>query len=224
MARKSQVQGNHHDEGTPVSRNGGLVRIGVTLTGASPLLMNAMSEEQLLAIWGREKPAKSAARPLPRDYAATKVHTLPDGRPYVPASALYSCFINAGQYIRLDGKRQISTEKKTMLPGMLQVEENDLPLCVPGTFEQAGWEVSIMKGTNPNGGEAVCIIRPRFDAWEVRCTLQVDQAQMPVDMAHDLIVIAGSRIGLLDYRPQRKGTYGTFRATRWEVLRAVEAA
>lgn len=209
----------HEGVGPAVDQNGGLVRVHCSLTGLTPLLMNAMSEEQLLAIRDKVKKPRMASKPSLRDEAASKVHLLSDGRPHMPIKALYSCLINAGQFIRLDGKRQITTAKATVLPGMLTLEDVTLPLHIPGTENAPVWEVDIQQGRNPNGGEAVCIVRPRFDQWEIRCTLEIDQQQMTVSMAQELVSIAGRRIGLLDARPQRRGTFGRFTITSWKVDR-----
>lgn len=205
--------------GTEVRENGGLIQVNVQITGIAPLLMNAMSQEELLNIYNKKKGAKNAARPTPREAADQKVHRLANGDPCIPTKALFGSFINAGQFVRLDGKRQISTAKSTILPGLLTLEDHELPLLVPGKKEPATYEVDIQQGRNPNGGEAVAIIRPRFDLWEVRFTVSVDQEQMPLRMAQELIEIAGRRIGLLDFRPQRKGTFGRYSITRWEPVK-----
>lgn len=202
--------------GTENKKHGGLIHMSVRTTGVAPLLMNAMSQSELLAIYNKVKAAKNASRPEPRDHCEQRVHRLHNGDPCVPTNALYGCFINAGKFVRLDGKRQISTATSTILPGMMTLEDAELPLYTPGTDEPAKWEVDIQLGRNPNGGEAVAVIRPRFDAWELRFTVSVDQQQMPLKMAHELIQIAGQRVGLLDFRPQRKGTFGRFAVTLWE--------
>jgi hypothetical protein len=218
--REPGVDGAYGSEtiGPAVASHGGLVQVNITLVGVTPLLMNAMSEAELLRLWDKTKPPKSAGRPKPREAAASRVHQLPDGRPHVPLMAFYKTLINAGQFIRLDGKRQITTDKKTILPGMLTVLSNLLPLTRPGTDESTRWEVDIQQGRNPNGGEAVCIIRPRFDEWQLCCTVEVDQEQMPLTMARDLVDIAGKRIGLLEYTPRHKGTFGRFNVTAWAVV------
>jgi hypothetical protein len=199
-----------------VKANGGLVRIRCHVQGVTPLLMNAMSEEALLNIRDKVKPAKSAAKPSLRDEADSKVYRLADGRPCVPVKNLYASFIGAGQFIRLDGKRQITTAKATLLPGMLLIEDIHLPVFTPGTQESATWEVDIQQGRNPNGGEAVCIVRPRFDAWALYCTLEVDLAQMPLTMAYELVEKAGKRMGLGDGRPARRLTFGRYSIVRWD--------
>lgn len=92
-------------EGVSVNSHGGLIQVRVTLQGVTPLLMNSMSTEQLLDIRGKVKKPKMAARPKPNEEAASKVHALPDGRPHLPLRCVMATFINAGQFVRLDGKR-----------------------------------------------------------------------------------------------------------------------
>jgi len=198
-------------EGPKVKANGGLVLVRARLEGISPLLMNAMSQEQLLNIRDKVKSARNAAKPTPREEADSKVHRMPNGEPHIPTSMLMACLIGAGQFVRLDGKRQISTAKSTVLPGLVTIEDRWLPLT-PVT-----WEVDIAQGRNPNGGEAVCIIRPRFDEWGFDVTLSVDQSQIAIATIRELVDIAGKRVGLGDFRPKCKGTFGRFAVTRWEI-------
>jgi hypothetical protein len=198
---------------------GGLKRVEVTLTGITPLLQNSMSEEEILGLWARKKKSKNAARPQPREAAASKAYVLPDGTPHVPARVLWSCFVAAGAFVRLDGKRMVSNAKSTTLASMLVIEDAAIPIYVPGSKEYPKWEVDIQQGRNPNGGEAVCIIRPRYDQWELRVTLEIDQSEMPLSMARELVEIAGKRCGLGDFRPQRKGTFGRFVINQWKPIK-----
>jgi len=113
------------------------------------------------------------------------------------------------------GKRQMSTKQSTLLPAFLTVEDPYLPL-VGQEGGPAAWEVDMRQGRNPNGGEAVCIIRPRFDSWSIDLSLQIDADSIAESLIRQLVDIAGSRIGLGDFRPQRRGVFGKFRVDRWE--------
>ena len=197
-------------------------RIKVRLEGASPLLMHRMTQEQLLALHTREKPKFRAAKP-PREEAASKVYQTEDGQPYLPTENLMACLIAAGVYIKLDGKRQMSTARSTLLPGFLAIENAYLPL-VGAAGEPAAWEVDMRQGRNPNGGEAVCIIRPRFDRWLFQASMLVDTDAIAESVIRELVDIAGSRVGLGDFRPQRRGIYGKFKVTRWEQEAAASVA
>lgn len=198
-------------EGPKVKANGGLVTVHARIEGVTPLLFNAMSQAQLLAIRDKVRPAKNASKPTPREEADSKVHRMPDGDPHIPVPMLMSCLIGAGQFVRLDGKRQVSTAKSTVLPGLLTIEDRWLPIT------PTAYEVDIAQGRNPNGGEAVCIIRPRFDTWGFDVTLSVDQSQVALATIRELVDIAGTRVGLGDFRPKCKGTFGRFGVVKWEV-------
>lgn len=188
-------------------------RIEMTIKGSTPLLVNRMTPEQLLALHTGDR-KKFKTRKEPRQEAQDKVYATHDGNPYLPTENLMACLISAGMYIKLDGKRQMSTAKSTLLPGFLSIEEPFLPL-VSGDGKPAAWEVDMRQGRNPGGGEAVCIIRPRFDTWSLRASMLVDTDSISENVIRELVDIAGGRIGLGDFRPQRRGIYGRFKVTNW---------
>ena len=201
--------------------NTNLVRVEITCVGLSPLLMNKVDPETLEALRTKKKKSKNAARPeTPRDEAEPKVYLTNDGTPYVPTENLLACLIEAGKYVRLDGKRQVSTAKSTTLPGFLSLEDPWLPLFVVKTGEVPAWEVDMRPGRNPNGGEMVCLVRPRFDQWGFKVTALVDLAEITLQLVRDLFDVAGKRVGLCDFRPQRKGPFGRFAIVRWEEKQA----
>lgn len=191
----------------------GLKKIRVRVQGITPLLMNRMTQDQVLGLRTKRKAAKSKTNDeTPREEAARKVYTDSDGRAYIPTENLMSCLIGAGSYIRLDGKRQMSTSKGSIVPGFLALNETHLGL------EEQQWEVDIRPGRNPNGGEAVCLVRPRFDRWGFTVTLLLDTMQVSETLCRELFDIALSRVGLGDFRPARKGTFGRSVIVGWEVL------
>lgn len=197
--------------------SGGLVTITVTCRGVTPLLMNRIPPETLEQVRTKAKKPKTAQRPaVPRDEAIPKLYLTEEGAPYIPTENLLSCLVAAGQSVRLDGKRQVSTAKSTVLPAFLSLEERFLPLFVYGAEAAPDWEVDMRPGRNPNGGELVCLVRPRFDQWAFRVTATVDLDEVGVNIARDLFDIAGKRIGLGDFRPSRKGLYGKFCVVGWE--------
>ena len=188
-------------------------KITVKIVGVSPLLMNRMSDEQLLNLRLKvKKPKGHVAEFKPREECEPKVHVDCEAKkPCIPAQMLMSCLIAAGQYVRLDGKRQLSTVKSSLLPGMLTLDGTHFPLT------PSVWEVDIQQGRNPNGGEAVCIVRPRFDQWGFTVTAVLDDTILAVSTVRELFDLALSRVGLGDFRPQRKGIFGRSRIDKWEV-------
>lgn len=192
--------------------------VEVEVRGTSPLLMNKMDASTLEGLRTKAKKPKAASigtTSTPREDAERKVY-LSDEGPYVPGQNLMACFIAAGQYIRLDGKRQISNMKSTVLPGLMTLLDWAPLLKIPDTDKAAAWEADVMQGRNPNGGEAVALCRPRFDEWALTFTIDIDESEVGENTIRELIDKAGRRVGLGDFRPQRKGIFGQFVVERWE--------
>jgi hypothetical protein len=189
-------------------------RVEVAVRDVTPLLMNRMTDEHLLALHTKEK-RKFTAPKEPREAAALKVYQTRDGQPYLPTENFMACLIAAGVYIKLDGKRQMSTAKSTLLPGFLTVENPYLPLT-NGDGRPAAWEVDMRQGRNPNGGEAVCVVRPWFDVWSLAASVLIDADSISENLIRELVDMAGSRIGLGDFRPQRRGIFGKFKVVHWQ--------
>jgi hypothetical protein len=190
----------------------GFKRISVGINGMTPLMMNRISEDTLIGLRTKKKPSKSSTKEeTPREEAEKKLHVTTQGDPYIPVEALMASLIIAGQYIRLDGKRQASTKQSSLVPGFITIEDRELPL----THKE--WEVDMRPGRNPNGGELVCIVRPRFDKWGFETTILLDTTLFSEQMCRELFEIALSRVGLLEFRPARKGIFGRGSIVSWEV-------
>lgn len=57
--------------------------------------------------------------------------------------------------------------------------------------------------------------RPRFDQWGAAFEMQINDDLLSVDMAHQLLNEAGLSIGIGDFRPEKRGPFGTFRVTKF---------
>jgi hypothetical protein len=204
-----------------------MLLIAVKCRGTSPLLMNRMSESTLEGLRTKVKKPKAAnigSTTTPRQDATPKVYVDKDGKPVWPGENLMSCLIAAGVFVRLDAKRQVSTGKGTLLPGLMSLLDFVLPLVDPDSDKPVTWEPDVRKGTNPNGNEAVCIVRPRFDRWAFRCRIEIDDAEIGENTIRNLWDMAGKRIGLGDFRPSRKGIFGQFVVEGWDRKEQVPAA
>lgn len=192
--------------------------IDVAIRGITPLLINKMDRDVLERLRTKQKDPKTksiGSTLTPREDAERKLYLAEDG-PYLPGTMLMSCLIGAGVFVRLDGKRQVSTTKSTVLPGLMSLMTPTLRLVVPGTDKAAPWEPDIMQGRNPGGGEAVALCRPRFDEWSFSCRIDIAVEEIGENTIRELWDKAGRRCGLGDFRPSRKGIYGQFVVECWE--------
>src|SRR5262245_15834715 len=128
------------------------IHVRVECEGVTPILFNRKTPEMLQELWDKTKKPKTAGRPPPRDHCEKLLHRTSDGVFYLPAEMLFASLVAAGQFVRLDGKRQMSTAKSTALPSFLTLLDAAMPL----SHQQ--WEVDMRGGVNPNGGEAVAIV------------------------------------------------------------------
>ncbi len=188
------------------------IHVRVRCEGVTPILFNRKTPELLQRLWTKEKAPRNAPRPLPRDHAATCLHTTAEGVHYLPIEMLTACLIRAGVFVRLDGKRQVSTATSTVLPAFIDIQGTAFPLT------SQAWEVDMRGGVNPVGGEAICIVRPRFDKWGFVIEILIEDSEIDPSKIRELFDKAGSRVGLGDFRPARKGVFGKFRVECWEVL------
>lgn len=201
-------------------------RIEVTCTGITPLLMNKLGEEILLGLLlgPTGKGSKTKERPAtPRDAAMKKVYQRSNGTLYLPVKNLFACLVQAGTFVRLEKSKQISTATKTLLPAFITLAGMEMDLHNKGVVLKE-WEVDLQGGRNPNGGEAVCICRPRIDAWGFTIEFDLDNNEIDEATIRKLWDFAGSRVGLGDFRPARKGQYGQFRVDVWKDITVSVAA
>lgn len=194
---------------------GNLVRVAIELTGRTPVMFNRILESVLYGLpgapGGRVRTNAGGKEEVP------DAHTLADSKLYksgdqivMPAENMMACLIEAGRFIKLDGKKQLSTGKTTILPGMLFMEQPFFPL-----ESKHGWQVDFRAGRN-DADRLVALTRPRFDEWKFKLSVVIDLAQIPENVVRSLFDIAGLRVGLCEFRPQRKGVYGQFMVTHWE--------
>lgn len=85
------------------------------------------------------------------------------------------------------------------------------------------WECDSRSVVIPSTGGRIMCHRPRLDEWSLKFTLEVDEEMFAEKFVRLLVDDAGKKIGLGDYRPSRKGPFGRFVVTKWEVVREAKS-
>lgn len=178
--------------------------VDVSIKGVTPLLMHKFCEEDLLP--GR----KSNKNLTPREMCERFAYKTKGDELYMPAENIFACIISAGQFHKL-GKNKVTTQKSSLIPAGITILDD---ICL---FNSKSFEVDSRSVVIPSTGGRVMQHRPRLDAWELSFSLEIDANMFQENMVREIMDDAGSKCGLGDFRPNRKGRFGKFKVTKWEV-------
>ena len=182
--------------------------VSVKIKGVTPLLMNRFTEEAEVKVSSGMSTVAIGKKGTPREQAAKKCYTDDKGNLYIPGPNIFSCLIQAGKFHKV-GKSKVTTTKSSLIPAGIAVREIVCPLNTKD-FEGDSRSVVI-----PSTGGRIMAHRPRLDEWSLGFTLEVDDAMFSLSFVRLLVDDAGRKIGLGDFRPDRKGPFGKFAVTEW---------
>lgn len=170
----------------------------VKIEGQSPLLMHSFPMTETKGI---EK--------LPREeQAEMSTYRDPDGKLFVPGVNVQRCLVSAARYSK--GKGRASLEKNVaacvlVTPERLLLNQDQYAVDSRPVVIQA------TKGR-------ILRHRPRFDKWELEFEIEWDLELLSEKEIRQIVDDAGKRVGLLDFRPEKKGPFGRFIVTAWKAL------
>lgn len=187
----------------------------VTLRGISPLLMNPMTLEQLMAIHNKQTKPKKTDVDL-TEVASEKLYKDEEGRIGIPMQNLYSVLVEAGRNVAFQARKKVSTKDSTLVPVFLTFHGEFFPFT-NGTK----WVPDLRRGVNPGDPTKkvpVAIIRPKFNEWELKCTIDIDHKEASVETVRALFDWGGKAVGLCDFRPTCRGPFGRFEVADWKEI------
>jgi len=172
--------------------------VEVSIKGTSPLLMHRFPLEPVEAI-EKKTPEEQAEIAAYRDSES--------GELYVPGIAVQRALVAGAVYSK--GKGRASLQKpaaaclmvnpQTIRLGMKEYVVDSRPVVVPAT-----------KGR-------ILRHRARLDEWALNFELEWDDTLLKETEVRRILDDTGSRVGLLDFRPERKGPFGRFVVNHFEV-------
>jgi hypothetical protein len=173
--------------------------IKARIEGISALLMHAYPMTPIEAL--DKKP--------PEEQAELSAYRMPSngkrGDLFVPAIALQRALVGGAGYSKGKGRGSLAKVAAACLlvsPERLSLGTSDYlvdarPVVIPAT-----------KGR-------VLRYRPRLDKWAVSFDLEFDETLMKATEVRRIVDDTGSRVGLLDFRPEKRGPFGRFMVTEW---------
>ena len=177
--------------------------IEVSIKGISGLLQNRFPEEDQ-----ETKVRKKSATSNDQDIQKC-LYRLSDGTIYQPSSHIIGTLKAASAKFRIKDQGK-STYKNIVGGGAVIVE----PDAIPHVFQK--WEIDSRPIVNQATKGRRIKKRPLFREWVLSFRLIVDEEDIPLEVLKEIIDLAGRRVGIGDYRPQKGGPFGRFMVTRFE--------
>lgn len=169
--------------------------VEVTIRGISPLLMHRYPIEPVTAL----------EKKTPDEQAEIAAYRDPDNKLFIPGIALRQALVSGATYSK--GKGRGSLQKP--VAACVNVLQDRLVLDVQEfTVDARPVVVPATKGR-------VMRFRPRFDQWSVTAEIEYDPDLLTEQQLRQVVDDTGKRVGLLDFRPERKGMFGRFEVVRW---------
>lgn len=183
--------------------------IEVEIRGVTPLLIHRFAEASETAKRTRRV---EIAEVDPRVEAEKVAYIANDGTYFFNAFAIPSAMGNAGSNHKSRGSRK---SLRFVVPSAVRML-SDTVTILNGSGPAKTFEVDSRPVTIPATKGRVMRHRPRFNEWGARFSMAVDETLLAPETAHQLLVEAGQAIGIGDFRPEKRGPFGTFRVTKFE--------
>lgn len=183
--------------------------INCEICGITPLLIHRFGENAEQA--GPSRPQLTASK-TPREAAQEVVYQAKDGSYFFNAASITGAMSNAGANHKMRGSRK---SLRFVVPAACRVNSDTITI-LNGDGPAKTFEVDSRPVTIPSTKGRIMRHRPRFDQWSAKFDLVVNEKLLPVELAQQLLEEAGLSVGVGDFRPERRGPFGTFRITRFE--------
>jgi len=209
MARRGEETGSA-EPSTNFGDQKTMVSIRTRIEGLTPLLIHRFAESAEQA-----KPTRriKAANEDPREAARRVAYVAPNGTFYFSAFAIPNAMGAAGASHKATGTRRTL---RFVVPSAVRVTGADTITITNGNGKPADhFEVDSRPVTIPSTKGRIMRHRPRFDVWGATFQLAINDDLLDPAMAHVLLSDAGLTIGIGDFRPEKRGPFGTFRVTEW---------
>ena len=189
--------------------------INITIEGASPILMNRFTEEAEKSVSRGSRSSLKGDKGTPREQAEPKTYKDNEGYLYIPAPNILRALIDAGKFFKI-GRSKVTTVRSSLVTSFLLIQATECYLLVKG-HKTKEFEVDSRSVVNPVTGGRIMAHRPRLDEWQISFVLLWDDKEAEINLVREIVDAAGSKIGLGDFRPDRKGPFGRFVVTSWKV-------
>jgi len=167
------------------------MKIDVSIEGLSPgLLMNRYTENS-------------------SDQVEETAYKTEEGKLYQPAEHILRAMAIAASTFRPDGGKPRRSYAKVFGSGLVQIEPSEI------IHKNQAWIVD-SRPVKGKPKKKILRRRVRLPNWQLDFTIVVGDGLTP-EIIKNVLEKAGYYVGIGDFRPQRKGPFGRFKITRFEL-------
>lgn len=182
----------------------------VKIKGISPLLVNRFKEQDEVPVTMKKAGKKDYG--TPREQAEKTAYADDDGKIWVPTSWVKGALATVASDYKLPGSRK---SVKSVIGGAV------IPCDEKSYFTEQYKIKDVEIDSRPCVVQRARIMRhrARLETWELGLSLEIEESILPTENVHEMLVDAGRRAGLGDYRPSKGGPFGRFQITEWKELK-----
>lgn len=185
--------------------------INVEIRGVTPLLIHRFAEQSEQSKNTRKMKVDNTD---PRAEATKAAYIAPDGTYYFSAASIPGCLGNAGSNHKMRGSRK---SLRFVVPSAVRMT-SDTVTILNGSGPAKDFEVDARPVTIPATKGRIMRYRPRFNEWGAKFDILVNDDLLDVETVHQLLNEAGMQIGIGDFRPEKRGPFGTFRVVSFKEI------
>lgn len=176
----------------------------MTIVGTAPLLMHNAAAMAAAKAGGKK------VIPTPEEEAERGTYWTPDRSSLaIPADNFRAMLITASKGYRIQGRRSIVP----YICGCISIFPEMLPLNVT-TYDVDVRTVVVMHNR-------ITRARAKIFPWKVTLTVRYDAEVFSPDLMattfKEIVTTGGRAVGLLDFRPEKRGRFGRFKVESWEL-------
>lgn len=180
--------------------------IEVEIEGTNALLMHSpqiMLEED-------NSPKKNPAKQYDHKAYAEKVaYRTKKGELFIPARCMKASIVNASSWMKF-GKKSA----KPIIAGSSRIEQEEIILLDGKNKPIRDYEIDLR--TVVIQQSRIVRARPKINVWKAKFNIVYNSKLIGEPKIFlEVLEEAGTRIGLMDNRPQRYGEYGTFKVNKF---------
>lgn len=178
--------------------------IKATIRGVTPYLMCRFSDSAQNSKASRKMVVEELT---PRQEAEKLLYRANDGTFYFNAYAIIGALGAAGSNHKMRGTRK---SLRFVIPSAVRIKADTITI-LNGNGPAKDFEVDSRPVTIPATKGRIMRHRPRFDCWGATFELGINDDLISIEQVHILLNEAGLSYGIGDFRPEKRGPFGTFR-------------